>query len=84
MVPLEDDASESAEFLLVPYYGACIHLPPPPPDQMVHVRMATGSVPVSLTDPMVVEGDLTIAPVDSPYGKVSYTLQGHTAKPYPP
>ena len=28
------------EFLLVPYFGACIHVPPPPPNQLVYVRMA--------------------------------------------
>lgn len=32
MVPLEDDDNEVTEFLLVPYAGACIHTPPPPPE----------------------------------------------------
>ena len=27
-----------SEFLLVPYFGACIHTPPPPPNQMVYVK----------------------------------------------
>ena len=80
MVPLEDDASQSTEFLLVPYFGACIHLPPPPPDQMIHVTMATGAVPVTLTEAIVVEGALTIAPVDSPYGKVAYSIKGTSTK----
>src|SRR5687768_227568 len=37
MVPLDDSASGVDEFILVPYYGACIHTPPPPPNQMVYV-----------------------------------------------
>ena len=42
MVPLEDDAQEVTEFLLVPYAGACIHVPPPPPNQMVYVQLMHG------------------------------------------
>lgn len=82
MVPLEDDASQSSEFLLVPYFGACIHLPPPPPDQMIHVKMDSGAVPVTLTEAIVLEGELTIAPVESPYGKVSYSIKGKSTKPW--
>ena len=38
-VPLEgDDGFENVkEFLLVPTFGACIHVPPPPPNQVIHV-----------------------------------------------
>lgn len=82
MVPLEDDAEQSSEFLLVPYFGACIHLPPPPPDQMIHVTMDSGAVPVTLTEAIVLEGELTIASVDSPYGKVSYSIKGKSTKPW--
>ena len=39
MVPLEDDLDVVTEFLLVPYAGACIHVPPPPPNQIVYVKM---------------------------------------------
>jgi hypothetical protein len=42
MVPIEDNLDEVAEFLLVPYPGACIHVPPPPPNQIVHVIMEGG------------------------------------------
>jgi len=39
IVPLDADASgQVVEFLLVPYYGACIHVPPPPPNQIIYVR----------------------------------------------
>jgi len=39
VVPLEDYVESASEFLLVPYYGACVHVPPPPPNQMVYVVM---------------------------------------------
>lgn len=38
MLPLEYVGTEVTEFLLVPYIGACIHVPPPPPNQIVYVR----------------------------------------------
>ena len=37
VVPLEYDANQNVtEFFLVPYFGACIHMPPPPPNQIIH------------------------------------------------
>jgi uncharacterized protein len=83
MVPLEDDAQEVTEFLLVPYAGACIHVPPPPPNQMVYVKLIhNGNAKMSFTDPIVVTGILKITNVKSPYGDVSYNLDGETVKPY--
>ena len=38
LLPLEFDGNKVTEFLLVPYVGACIHTPPPPPNQIVHVK----------------------------------------------
>jgi hypothetical protein len=37
VVPLESDQGQLQEFLLVPYFGACIHTPPPPANQIIHV-----------------------------------------------
>ena len=39
-LPLETSLTKVTEFLLVPYFGACIHVPPPPPNQIVHVKVA--------------------------------------------
>ena len=83
MVPLEDDAQEVTEFLLVPYAGACIHVPPPPPNQMVYVKLIHGGkAKMSFTEPIVVTGTLKITTVKSPYGDVSYNLDGESVKPY--
>jgi len=38
VLPLEFSGKDVTEFLLVPYVGACIHTPPPPPNQIVHVK----------------------------------------------
>ena len=42
LLPLEFDEDKIIEFFLVPYVGACIHTPPPPPNQIVHVRVEGG------------------------------------------
>ncbi len=39
VLPLEYSGKKVSEFLLVPWVGACIHTPPPPPNQIVHVRL---------------------------------------------
>ena len=40
LLPLEVEGTRVTEFFLVPYVGACIHVPPPPPNQIVHVKLA--------------------------------------------
>ena len=42
VLPLESEGNKVTEFLLVPFVGACIHTPPPPPNQIVHVRSQDG------------------------------------------
>ncbi len=83
IVPLDDAEEEGAEFLLVPYYGACVHTPPPPPNQMVFVTMSGGrSVKLALFDAVWLEGTLKIVNYDSPYGAVGYTIEGLSMRPY--
>jgi hypothetical protein len=83
IVPLDDADAEGAEFLLVPYYGACVHTPPPPPNQMAFVTMAgKKAVKLALFDAVWMEGTLRITDYDSPYGTVGFTIEGLTMKPY--
>ena len=60
LLPVEGDAEETTGFLLVPYYGACIHVPPPPPNEMVHVSVTEGIESKGLFAPVWVEGTLSI------------------------
>ena len=83
VVPLDDAQDEGAEFLLVPYYGACVHTPPPPPNQMAFVTMQGGrSIKLALFDAVWMEGTLRIVNYDSPYGAVGYTIEGLSMSPY--
>ena len=59
-LPLEFSDKGVTEFLLVPYLGACIHTPPPPPNQIVLVRLTE---PYQLDDiytPVMITGRLSI------------------------
>lgn len=75
IVPLETGDKGLREFLLVPYFGACIHTPPPPANQIVHV---TASSPVSKFGSMSavwVSGTLRVMRRDSgAMGISGYTL----------
>ena len=88
VLPLEFDGDKVTEFLLVPYVGACIHVPPPPPNQMVHVRPAEAFVSEGMFAPVWVEGrmstqggtyDLTLvdgaAPVDTGYSMQASSIE---------
>lgn len=59
-LPLEFDGTAVKEFLLVPYVGACIHVPPPPINQMVLVRLNQSWVPKDLYDPVWVTGRMAV------------------------
>ena len=83
VVPLDDFQEEGAEFLLVPYYGACVHTPPPPPNQIVMVAMdGKKAVKLNLFDAVWMSGRLKISSVESPYGTVGYQLDGLKVEPY--
>ena len=58
-LPLEYTGTEISEFLLVPYVGACIHVPPPPPNQIVYVRFAEGFESAGLFTPVLVAGRIS-------------------------
>lgn len=83
MVPLEDDADQVTEFILVPFAGACIHVPPPPPNQMIYVKLqGNRKAKMSFTEPIIVTGRLHVTTVDSPYGDISFIMDGDTVGPY--
>jgi hypothetical protein len=82
MVPLEDDASKVSEFLLVPSPQACIHVPAPPPNQMVHVKMASGRSTEMAYGPIWLVGKIQITDYAGPYGTSAYFVTGINTRPY--
>jgi uncharacterized protein len=82
MVPLEDDSKAVKEFLLVPSPQACIHVPPPPPNQMVLVEMEEGSEAAVAYGPIWIYGTLSLKSKKHMYGESSFTMKGRKIEPY--
>lgn len=83
VLPLDFTGSrELNRFLLVPYIGACIHVPPPPPNQLVFV---TTDAPVEvrgLWDPVFLDGVMRTQRHDNDLGNTAYTLELTALTPY--
>jgi hypothetical protein len=82
LVPLEDNQEAVSEFLIVPSPQACIHVPAPPPNQIVFVKMAPGQKAKMSYGPVWVQGKLRISEVSHAYGKASYEMVGELIEPY--
>ncbi|MBN8220785.1 MAG: DUF3299 domain-containing protein [Spirochaetes bacterium] len=84
MVPLDDMEYESVgRFLLVPDPQACIHVPPPPANQMIYVVMKDKKkAPVTWGMPVVLMGEIKVKSIRSQFGVVSFQVAGESVKPY--
>jgi len=72
VVPLEEVGGEISEFLLVPYFGACIHSPPPPANQIIHVKAPPASKGWRSMDMVWVSGTLRVNRADTMMGVSGY------------
>ena len=83
IVPVEYGENQViTEFFLVPYFGACIHLPPPPPNQIIYVKYPKGLVIDALYDPFWIEGQLKTEIIENDLATSAYALAAITIKPY--
>lgn len=90
LLPLETDGRKVTEFLLVPYVGACIHAPTPPPNQIVHVMHAAGFETSGSFAPVWVQGVLRTARSEPQLSLVDgsaniptgYALEANVVEPY--
>lgn len=82
VVPLEMDGDSVYSFLLVPYYGACIHTPPPPSNQIVFVQTQGGYEMGPMDEPVYVSGTLMVEAHQSELGSSGYTLYAGSIDPY--
>ena len=74
VVPLDFEATSVKEFLLVPFVGACIHVPPPPPNQIIYVKTAKGFDVAGSFDPVYVTGTLKVASQYTGLAETGYTI----------
>jgi len=82
-VPLEGDSQETTSFLLVPYYGACIHVPPPPANQTVYVLTEPGKgTKLGEFDVVWITGTMSVKRMDNDMAEAGYTLYATDVAPY--
>ncbi|MDP5254670.1 MULTISPECIES: DUF3299 domain-containing protein [unclassified Vibrio] len=86
VIPLEVNGETLSEFLLVPFYGACIHVPPPPPNQIIHVKFAKGTPLKDLWDLVYITGTINAeSSIDATLGIESgYQIDGAILDSYTP
>lgn len=90
VLPLEFTDTKITEFLLVPYVGACIHVPPPPPNQIVLVQVPEGLKSAGMFEPVWVTGTIAAQSVSKELDvsdgeidvNIGYGLQANLVEPY--
>ncbi|KPZ58313.1 DUF3299 domain-containing protein [Pseudoalteromonas sp. P1-25] len=83
IVPLEsEEGKRISEFFVVPYFGACLHMPPPPPNQIIYVKFEQGVELESLYDAFWFEGKIIINTVENELGTSAYELKLDRVLPY--
>ncbi|MCG9680958.1 DUF3299 domain-containing protein [Vibrio sp. Isolate23] len=82
VIPLEGDEDKVTEFLLVPYFGACIHVPPPPPNQIIYVKFPKGAPVQQLWDVIYVVGTLKTETINHELAETGYVLEGTAIEEY--
>lgn len=84
VVPFDFDSDQSwQEFLFVPYMGACIHTPPPPPNQIIFVRADPAVKVKDIWAPYWLEGTLTTEKNLNDLGDTAYSMSISSIEPYP-
>ncbi len=61
-------------FFLVPYFGACLHMPPPPPNQIIYIEIEDGFLLEELYDPVVVSGKLSVSLFEDQIATSAYSM----------
>ena len=78
VVPLDFESTRVTEFLLVPFVGACIHVPPPPANQIVYVTSAEGFEVSGLFEPVTVVGTLRTSQASTGIADAGYSLDAES------
>ena len=83
IVPVDFDQQQIiTRFLLVPYFGACIHEPPPPPNQTIYAEFEPGYELDTIWEPFWIEGTIFVSRVEENLATASYTLIANSIEPF--
>ncbi|MEM7176508.1 MAG: DUF3299 domain-containing protein [Pseudomonadota bacterium] len=81
-IPIDYAGTEIASLLLVPYIGACIHVPPPPSNQLIYVTLTEPYVSQGLWDPVFVTGELNTSSFSTDLADIGYVIDHAEVEPY--
>lgn len=81
VVPLDFESTNVKEFLLVPFVGACIHVPPPPANQIVYVKVDKGFDVAGTFDPVTVTGIIKTDVAFTGLADAGYTMEAVSVEP---
>ena len=81
-LPLERVGDKVTEFLIVPYFGACIHTPPPPANQIIHAKSAKPLTGVRMMQALWTYGTITVQRGETTWGVAGYRLTVDKVAPY--
>lgn len=84
VVPLDFNALSIKEFLLVPFVGACIHVPPPPANQIIHVIARDGFELTGPFQPVKVTGLMTTEVAFTGLADAGYRIEAELVKSMQP
>jgi hypothetical protein len=82
VIPLEGDEQTISEMLLVPYFGACFHVPPPPANQIIYIKFDKPVEIKELWDVVYVIGEIKTKTVINQYAEVGYVMAGFGIEAY--
>ena len=82
IAPIAFDGDNVTEFLLVPYRGACIHVPPPPANQIIYVKSTNGLKVDEIWSPKWITGVLTANSISTIVADVGYSIKEALVSPY--
>ncbi|MEM5535077.1 DUF3299 domain-containing protein [Neptuniibacter pectenicola] len=82
VVPVESEGTNVTEFFLVPYFGACIHVPPPPSNQIIYVHFEPGTRIENLYDAVWISGRLETQTVVNDLATSGYRMEAFQIEPY--
>jgi len=84
IAPLTQNNGKISEFLLVPYFGACIHKPPPPANKTILVKTAPGQE-INIDDaylPIQISGKINLQKTSTDIGEAGYHINSALIETY--
>lgn len=82
IIPIEHKGTGVTAFILAPYVGACVHVPPPPANQLVFVTTQEPYETAGLFEPVNVIGMFGAAPRSTQLAQIGYAISADEITPY--